>query len=191
MFLNLRELELRKVQFDEDFPAGEIDFDLTQLKQIGPLHAAGVAELLSNTLGEIRVRGSVRVDLELPCDRCLEPVEYPIDRAFDLFYRPAVEDAETPHEVKIDEEDTEIGFYEGIGMELSDVLREYVLLSLPMQQICRADCAGICPRCGQNRNAALCSCVEQPVNERWSALRDLIASDKIRPKDERNAEPQT
>ena len=70
MFLNLRELELRKVQFDEDFPAGEIDFDLNQLRQIGPLHAKGMAELLNNTLGEIRVRGHVRVDLELPCDRC-------------------------------------------------------------------------------------------------------------------------
>ena len=191
MFLNVRELELRKVQFDEDFPAGEIDFDLTQLRQTGPLHAVGVAELLSSIVGEIRVRGNVRVDLELPCDRCLEPVEHPIDRNFDLYYRPAEDEAETPHEVKIDDADTEIGFYEGIGMELSDVLREYVLLSLPMQQICRADCAGICAKCGQNRNTTLCSCIDQPADERWSALRDLIASDKIRPKDERNAEPQT
>jgi uncharacterized protein len=172
LFLNLRELEIRKVQFDEDFPAGEIDFDLNQLRQVGPLHATGVAELLNNTLGEIRVRGHLRMDIEVPCDRCLEPVKLPIDEDFDLFYRPAPEESETPHEVAIDPGETEIGYYEGIGMELADVLREHVLLSLPMQSICRDECAGICPKCGKNRNAGPCGCVDEPVNDRWSALRD-------------------
>ena len=190
MFLNLRELELRKVQFDEDFPAGEIDFDLNQLRQIGPLHAEGMAELLNNTLGEIRVRGHVKVDLEVPCDRCLEPVQYPVDQDFDLFYRPSSEDAETAHDLEIDAGEAEIGFYEGVGIELSEVLREHILLSLPMQQICRDSCAGICPTCGRNRNTGPCGCVEELVNDRWSALRDW-KHDKLRSKDEINAEPQT
>lgn len=172
MFINLRELELHEVRFDEDFPAGEIDFDSNQLRQITPLQAEGVAELFNTTLGEIRIRGHVKVDLELPCDRCLEPVEYGIDRDFDLYYGPATERVDTPHEVEIHKGDTDIGFYEGIGMELSDVLREYVLLSIPMRLICRADCAGICPKCGQNRNTGPCGCVEEKVNDRWSALRD-------------------
>jgi uncharacterized protein len=172
LFLNLRELELRKVQFDEDFPAGEIDFDSNQLTQIGPLHAEGVAELLNNTLGEIRVRGHVRVEIEVPCDRCLDPVRFLIDRDFDLFYRPSTDEPVAAHEVEIDAGETEIGFYEGIGMELADVLREYVLLSLPMRLICRDECAGICPKCGKNRNAEDCGCVEEPLNDRWSALRN-------------------
>jgi uncharacterized protein len=135
LFLNLRELEIRKVQFDEDFPAGEIDFDSNQLRQTGPLHVTGVAELLNNTLGEIRVRGHVKADMEVACDRCLEPVHFPIDSDFDLFYRPAEQETEAAHEIAIDPGETEIGFYEGIGMELSEVVREYVLLSLPMQLI--------------------------------------------------------
>jgi uncharacterized protein len=49
-------------------------------------------------------------------------------------------------EVAVNEEDAEIGFYAGGGLELEDVLREQVLLSLPMQKICRQDCKGICPR---------------------------------------------
>jgi uncharacterized protein len=172
VFLNLRELELRKVQFDEDFPAGEIDFDLNQVRQVGPLHAQGVAELLNNTLDEIRVRGHVRVEIEVPCDRCLEPVHFLIDRDFDLFYRPEPEDEDTPHDLEIDPGETEIGYYKGAGMELADVLREFVLLSLPMQLVCSAECAGICPKCGKNRNTAPCDCIEEPVNDRWSALRD-------------------
>jgi uncharacterized protein len=177
LFFNVRELELRKVRFDEEFPAGEIDFDSNQLRQVGPLHAAGVAELLNNTLGEIRIRGRVTVELEIPCDRCLEPTRFPIDRDFDLFYRPAPEEPDTPHDMAIDAGESEIGFYEGMGIELGEILREYVLLALPMRQVCREDCLGICPKCGQNRNAGGCGCADEPVNERWSALRGWKSGD--------------
>lgn len=174
MFFNLRELELRKIRFDEDFPAGEIDFDANLVRQVGPLQVTGIAELLNNTLGEIRVRGHVSAEMEVSCDRCLEPTGFPVDSDFDLFYRPTPEE-EIPHDLAIDEGEAEIGFYEGPGIELSDVVREFVLLSLPMQQICSEDCLGICPKCGQNRNTASCNCAQELINDRWSALRDWKA----------------
>lgn len=172
MFLSIQELEVRKVSFDVDFPPGEIDFGDPQLRQAGNLHAEGQAELLNNTLGEVRVKGQASVDMELQCDRCLEPVKYPLTGPFDLFYRPAPKGA-LPHEVAIDEGESEIGFYEGNGLQLSDILREHVLLSMPMHAVCREDCAGICPQCGQNRNAGTCECSEQHADDRWAALRDL------------------
>jgi uncharacterized protein len=70
-----------------------------------------------------------------------------------------------------------------MGLELGDVLREYVLLSLPMQQICRDDCAGICPKCGRNRNTGPCGCVEEDVNDRWSALRAWKQQDGVKTTD--------
>jgi uncharacterized protein len=170
LFVSVQELELRKIPFDLDFPAGEMDFG--GLRQIGPLHAEGQAELLSNTLGEIRIRGKVKAELEGDCDRCLEPVHRRIDSDFDLFYRPTPEN--TAHrELAIDEGEAEIGFYEDGGIEIADVIREYVLLSLPMQQICKQDCQGICPQCGLNRNTGQCQCETKRVDERWTALRDL------------------
>jgi uncharacterized protein len=172
LFFNLRELELRKIQFDEKIPAGEIDFDSNQLRQVGPLHAVGVAELLNNTLGEIRVLGSVQVEIEVDCDRCLEPVRHQMDREFDLYYRPAPEAGDVPHELAIDAGETEVGYYEGVGLDLAELLREFVLLSLPMRLVCRDDCAGICPACGKNRNTGPCDCVEEQVNDRWSVLRE-------------------
>ena len=57
MFLSVKEMEVRKVRFDETFPPGEIDFSSDQVNQAGPLHAEGVAELLANTDGEIRIKG--------------------------------------------------------------------------------------------------------------------------------------
>jgi uncharacterized protein len=170
LFVSLQDLELRKLHFDLDFPAGEID--LGGLRQIGPLHTEGQAELLPNTLGEIRIQGRIRGEIETDCDRCLEPVRRPINSGFDLFYRPNP-GSTTPHELAIDEGEAEIGFYEDGGIELAEVIREHVLLSLPMQQICKEECQGICPQCGQNRNTGRCQCETVRVDERWSALRDL------------------
>jgi len=172
LFLSVNELELRKIHFDLDFGSGEIDFGEDAVKQNGILHAEGSAELLNNTLGELRVRGQMNVNLELHCDRCLEPLNYELAGPFDLFYRPAPK-GPLPHEVAIDDGESQIGFYEGAGIELSEILREHILLSLPMHQICREDCAGICAKCGQNKNTGNCDCTEEHVDDRWAALRDL------------------
>jgi uncharacterized protein len=172
VFFSVKELELKKVRFDVAFPPGEIDFSGDGLEQSTPLQAQGEAELLANTLGEIRIRGKLSVRMRCPCDRCLEPAEFLIASNFDLFYRPEVED-EYDEEVAIDEGESEIAFYEGGGIELKEILREYILLALPMQRVCHEDCHGICPICGQNRNLVNCGCQIKAVDDRWAALKKL------------------
>jgi uncharacterized protein len=108
----------------------------------------------------------------MPCDRCLDTAKRVIEGPFDLFYRPAPK-APLLHDVAIDEGEAQIGFYEGGGMELAEILREHILLSLPMHLVCREDCSGICPQCGQNRNVAVCGCKQTQVDDRWAALREL------------------
>lgn len=169
MFFSVKELELKKVRFNVTFPPGEIRYD-EELRQATPLDVEGSAELLPHTQGEIRIKGHLRVRMSADCDRCLEGAEFPIDSNFDLFYRPAAR-IEDDDEVEIDEGETEIAFYEGEGIELEDVLREYILLSMPMQRICREECLGICPACGQNRNLVNCGCEAKPVDDRWAALK--------------------
>jgi len=171
VFLSVKELEIKKVRFAVTFPPGEIAYD-EGLRQLTPLAVDGSVELLPHTLGEIRIQGHLIVRIETECDRCLEPAEFPIDSNFDLFYRPAVK-ADYGEEVEIDEGEAEIAFYEGGGIELKDVLREFVLLSLPMQRICREDCQGVCPICGLNRNLVNCECAVKQVDERWAALKKL------------------
>ena len=172
MLLSIKEMELRKVRFDETFPPGEVDFSGAEVRQAGPLHAAGSAELLANTDGEVRVRGRYDVKMEADCDRCLGPAAFPLSIDFDLFYRPMSAIARD-EEVAIDEGEAEIGFYEGGGMQLEDILREQILLSLPMQKVCREECRGICPVCGKNRNEFPCDCKIGPADDRWQALRNL------------------
>jgi len=135
------------------------------------LKAAGKVELVSGSLGEIRVKAHIAVRMEVDCDRCLEPARFPIDSDFELYYSPVQEGA--GEERAIDESEAEIGFYEGDGLELSDVLREYVLLALPMQRVCSESCKGICPVCGENRNQSECRCQATVVDDRWAALKEL------------------
>ncbi|MGH9665987.1 MAG: YceD family protein, partial [Bryobacteraceae bacterium] len=115
---------------------------------------------MANTLGEIRVTGHLNVRIEAECDRCLETARFPLDDSFDLYYRPAGS-VDGRAETGIDEAESEIGFYEGGGLELNDVLREEILLQLPMQRVCNESCKGICPVCGQNRNLVECDCHAQ------------------------------
>lgn len=174
MFFSVRELELRKAHFDVAIPPGEIEFLDKKLRQASPLEAEGDVELLGNTLGEIRVRGHLNVTMEADCDRCLETARFPLESNFDLFYRPAPHHGHSGEEAAIDAGEAEIGFYEGGGLELSDILREHILLSLPMQRVCSDVCKGICPVCGQNRNQVDCGCEIKPIDDRWSALKNLI-----------------
>jgi uncharacterized protein len=172
MFLSVKELELRKIRFDETFEPGKIDFTGEELEQVSPLHATGVAELLEDSGGEVRVRGRYTVEIGAQCDRCLGRARFPLEASFDLFYRPVAEIARE-EEVEIDEGQAEIGFYEGGGLELGDILREQVLLALPMQRVCSEACKGICPVCGKNRNEGDCGCSTAAVDDRWGALRNL------------------
>lgn len=171
MFFSLSELELRKIHFDVVYRPGEIQLS-SDLRQESDLHAAGSVELLRNTLGEIRVRGDLKVEVSAQCDRCLEPAKIRVDGPFDLFYRP-VPETNGHHEHRIAEGEVDLSFYEGDGLALEDVLREQVLLQVPMQVFCREDCLGICPVCGENRNSVSCSCEKPASDDRWAALKNL------------------
>jgi len=171
VFFHVRDLELRAGRFDVEIPPGTIEFQDPKLRQGGPLRAVGKVELASEALGEIRVKGHLGVHVQADCDRCLEPAECRIDSDFELYYRP-LEDG-FGEEKAIDPSEAEIGFYEDGGIELNDVLREYVLLALPMQRLCTESCKGICPVCGQNRNQNDCRCQTEAVADRWAALKEL------------------
>lgn len=173
MFISLQELEVKPVRFKVDVPAGEIDYDDSQIAQASNLHVEGTAQLLSRSLGEIRVHGNLDVTMNAECDRCLESAVVPVNRGFDLVYMPAEEGR--GGEVEIDQGAIEVGFYEGSGLELNEVLREIVLLALPMQVVCSEACKGICPSCGENRNLRDCGCQPAPLDDRWNKLKTFRA----------------
>ncbi len=177
MLIRVRELELRKLEFDENCQPGAIEFG-PDFRQIGPLHSQGRAELVVEHRGhhqdveDIRLVGSVEARLEFSCARCLDPVEQDVNKNFDLIYRPLGVDRRAD-EAAISEAETEIGYYQGEGLLLEDVLREQVLLAAPVRALCREECKGLCPQCGRNLNLEQCDCEQHVIGPRWDALSDI------------------
>lgn len=177
MFIEIKELELHPVDFQEEFGPGVIDFG-PDMRQTDRLRSDGRAQLVEEHHGkhklvkDIRVAGDLSVRVEVPCARCLDPVVQNLSRKFDLLYRPQGTDA-GKEELSITAADAEISYYRGDGLLLEDVLREQVLLALPLKAICREDCKGLCPHCGKNLNVEQCSCEEPHEDPRWSALKDI------------------
>ena len=62
-------------------------------------------------------------------------------------------------------------------LDLSEVIRQGLWLAAPEEALCRPDCAGLCPRCGGNRNLGECNCDEASVDPRWAALQALLSDE--------------
>jgi uncharacterized protein len=177
MEFTVSELEREPIDFDLGLAPGAVDLgDVAE--QLGPLAAAGLVEVLHENRGpkdivaDIRIRGSFSGNFQVPCARCVEPVKIPLAGDYDLIFRPVEADSGSA-ERSISAQETEIGYYLNDGLVLEDVLREQVLLSLPVKTLCKPDCKGLCPRCGVNRNSQTCNCEEGPSDPRWQALASL------------------
>lgn len=166
MFLDIKELAVRKVRIRKSYPPGSLDFHSGEFTQLGPLEVRATAELVE---GQIRIHGHMDTQLEMVCARCLEPVTEDLSRDFDLFYSPLATVARE-EEVRLKPADTELAFFNGDGLFLADVLAEQVNLAIPMKVICRGDCRGLCPHCGMNLNAEECRCEAHPPDPRLAPL---------------------
>jgi uncharacterized protein len=177
MFIEIRDLEEKPVDFDQVFAPGTIELG-GEVVQKSPLHTAGRAQLVEEHQGkhrvikDIRLNGELQTNLELPCARCLEPVAQKVNREFDLLYRPLGADAGR-EELSVTGAEAEVGYYQGEGLLLEDTLREQILLAIPLKVICREGCKGLCPHCGKNLNLEQCSCEIAEDDPRWSQLKEI------------------
>jgi len=181
MRFTIAELERQAIDFDESLPAGSIDF-VEDMQQAGGLDTSGHVDLLhehrgpGETVADIRIRGRLKTRVRVPCARCLEPVEQPVEAGFDLLFRPQEADLDTSDRA-ISTSETEIGYYEGDGLLLEDVLREQILLALPAKILCKEECRGLCPECGRNRNPDCnpdpCDCATEYADPRWASLNEI------------------
>ncbi len=126
----------------------------------------------------VHIRGPLAAAVELECGRCLERYAASLDQELDLFYLPRSpgQQEEQEDEVALSDRDVVVGYYDGERLDLGDVLREQLYLTLPLKRLCREDCRGLCPTCGKNLNTGACGCPppEQPEDPRLSPLRGLI-----------------
>jgi uncharacterized protein len=169
MFLDVRELALHKLRLHQSYAPGAVDYHTRDFRQVDALEVRATAEMVDS---QIRISGELHTRVEMACARCLEPVIEEVSRDFDLYYRP-MRSISREEEVRLKLDDTEIAFFEGDGLFLTDVLAEQVLLAIPMKIICRSDCKGLCPHCGANLNSDECRCESHPGDSRMAPLARL------------------
>ncbi|MFK7918159.1 MAG: DUF177 domain-containing protein [Ilumatobacter sp.] len=112
----------------------------------------------------IVVRGDVRAPWERPCRRCLRDLSGVAAAEIDELYQVEVID-EDAYPI-IDNQ-----------LDLAPMARQAALLELDDERLCRPECAGLCPKCGIDRNDASCDCDTEVKDHRWAALDGLILED--------------
>jgi len=127
---------------------------------------------LKKGIVQVDVEGKISAGIEVECDRCLQPVEKSLEFPFDAAFVTA-DNYTQAKEAELKQDDLEVSIYAGDKIDLGELAREQIILSLPEQTFCRDDCKGLCPQCGINRNLVDCNCEEKEVDPRWQGLREL------------------
>lgn len=115
------------------------------------------------------IEGSVNISVSLKCSRCLNEFFYPLNAVFMEEYNPA-EDIGTEDEQELTNEELDIGFYRNDEIDVSEVVKEQVLLSVPMKPLCKTECRGMCSRCGKDLNKGPCKCEAEKIDPRLAPL---------------------
>lgn len=141
-----------------------------ELSHVDPL--VGHVHLLRTDRG-ILVEGRLSGTVVVPCSRCLADVVVPVTVEISEVFQPTV-DVLRGTFIEVDEEDTALLINEQHILDLREVLRQALLLEVPMQPLCKPTCAGLCPTCGQDLNQGPCGCATDEVDGRWAELGQLL-----------------
>lgn len=140
-----------------------------------PLEPVAVRGRVERLRSGFRFHGRLQTVVRLPCSRCLEPYGLPLALPFDLVYRaaPAEPGAADAADEAPDPEDPAVAYLDEGRIDLAHLIREQLYLALPLKPLCKADCRGLCPQCGIQRNVDTCDCEPAEPDPRWAALKAL------------------
>lgn len=121
----------------------------------------------------ILVDGWVDLTLKLTCTRCLTEFEQPIHVPFEERFYPTI-DVITGLPVPRSDEDDVFYIDAHHQLDLTEAIRQNILVNIPMATLCKEDCAGLCAQCGHNLNEGPCDCQPEVEDERLSILRTWL-----------------
>jgi uncharacterized protein len=121
---------------------------------------------------DILVRGRFEGTVNLSCSRCLISFSQPLEADFDVLLAPGPEHV-TEEVEELTRADLDRDFYTGETVNLESILREQVLLTLPLKPLCRETCKGICPHCGTDLNQETCQCPGENSTSPFAILKNI------------------
>lgn len=158
--------------FDVKVPVSQLDqidesFDVTA-PFVGTVH-------FLKTNNSVLTHLTGHTTLKMTCARCLEPFEQEFDIDIQEEFVPSI-DIASGAVITERGDDEALVINEHHVLDLTEVLRQAIILSMPLTPLCREDCKGLCPICGINKNYETCDCQEEEIDPRWASLSILLKS---------------
>jgi len=169
MRIELENLEGGKGDFAHVYNPDELNPVDERVKLTAPATVNGKIRLAGN---EVFVNGHVDTRAQVECDRCLKPIELPVNADFELEYITDSE-YESSGVAELTEAEMSVSVFDGEALDVDEIVKEQILLAVPTRMLCHEDCKGICPQCGVDRNTGECNCVTEDIDPRWAALKNL------------------
>jgi len=109
------------------------------------------------------------IKANLVCDRCAIDFETAISSSYRMVY---LLENEIPD---LEKEKVEINYIhpDTEKIDISEDVKDYALLAVPMKKLCSEDCIGLCYKCGKNLNEGECNCIKEEIDPRWEPLLKL------------------
>jgi DUF177 domain-containing protein len=172
MRIELANLKEGRSSFAHVYELGELDLDDEYIKLSQPASVSGKLRVSGN---RGLVDGSIGTQVQVECDRCLQPVVFPVQTAFHLEYVTGAE-YEALRAVELSDDEMLVSVFDGEIVDIDEIVREQVLLSVPARVLCSQGCKGICTSCGSDLNLGDCGCETREIDLRWEALKKLKGS---------------
>jgi len=170
MLIEVEKLSKEGESFAHTYDEGDLALEEGRSRVAGATSVEGHA---SRKGEEVRLKGRIRAEVEVACDRCLRPVAGPLAVEFEESFIPLVADVREGEERELQAADLHVSVYEGESVDVDELVREQLLLAVPARFVCREDCKGLCPVCGADLNVGDCACPKQETDPRWAALAAL------------------
>lgn len=118
-----------------------------------------------------RVEGNVKLTFRTSCDRCLTEVPTILNLTFERI-------AVSPEAAAEEEDADDLSFMEGYQLNVETFVYNEIIGNWPAKILCKEDCRGLCPVCGQNRNERDCGCDTFVPDPRMAVIQDIFNANK-------------
>ena len=172
MIIDLRHISHEPRRFDFTFQPTWWQSEAVDDQIIGPDGPLTVRMTIHKEGTNYVVDGQLTGRFNVRCDRCLDPHALDLKPDFRLVLDVASPDY-GQGEYELLQEDLSVRFIDDLHLDVDDMVREQIYLSLPIKYLCGEDCAGLCPVCGRNLNQGTCSCERETGHPAFSKLKDL------------------
>ncbi len=122
-------------------------------------------------VNKAKVEGGVELTFETKCDRCLTEVPTTLSLRFDRIVT-------SPDAERTEDDEEELNFMEGYQLNVETFVYNEILENWPFKILCKEDCKGVCPKCGQNLNMGDCGCDTFVPDPRMAAIQDIFNANK-------------